>query len=63
MNEADHEGRRTWRFWLALVLVPAALAILLSLGTWQVNRLFWKENLIAQIEERRSAAARRRLSS
>lgn len=56
LNEADREGRRTWRFWLALVLVPAALAILLSLGTWQVNRLHWKESLLADIEERSTAA-------
>jgi surfeit locus 1 family protein len=32
-----------------------ALAILLSLGTWQVQRLHWKEGLLAQIEARRSA--------
>lgn len=56
MNEADPEGRRTWRFWLALVLVPAALAILLSLGTWQVNRLHWKESLLADIQQRSTAA-------
>ncbi|GAB4522173.1 MAG: SURF1 family protein [Parvularculaceae bacterium] len=29
-----------------------ALAILLALGTWQVNRLAWKTALIAQIEAR-----------
>ncbi|MBW8321363.1 MAG: SURF1 family protein, partial [Rhizobium sp.] len=32
------------------------MAILLSLGTWQVKRLYWKEALIADIEERRNAA-------
>nr|WP_147179141.1 SURF1 family protein [Ciceribacter naphthalenivorans] len=32
------------------------MAILLSLGTWQVKRLHWKEALIAEIEERRNAA-------
>lgn len=37
----------------AVVLV--ALGILLSLGTWQVQRLHWKEGLLAQIEARRSA--------
>ncbi|MGC4408096.1 SURF1 family protein [Rhizobium rosettiformans] len=56
MNEADREGRRTWRFWAALVLVPVALVILLSLGTWQVNRLHWKESLLADIQERSNAA-------
>ncbi|WLS09403.1 SURF1 family protein [Shinella sumterensis] len=33
----------------------AALAILLSLGTWQVERLQWKEKLLADIAERRVA--------
>ncbi|MXN51188.1 SURF1 family protein [Shinella sp. AETb1-6] len=33
----------------------AALAILLSLGTWQVERLKWKEKLLADIAERRVA--------
>lgn len=38
------------------VAVTLAMAILLSLGTWQVKRLHWKEALIADIEERRNAA-------
>ncbi|CAN7200832.1 SURF1 family protein [Neorhizobium sp. LjRoot104] len=38
------------------VAVLAALAILLSLGTWQVERLHWKEALLADIAERRAAA-------
>jgi len=38
------------------LLVPTlaaavALVILLSLGVWQLDRLAWKENLIAQVEE------------
>jgi surfeit locus 1 family protein len=49
-------GRRGLRFWLAIVLFPVAMAILLSLGTWQVKRLQWKEALIADIDERRRAA-------
>ena len=56
MEGADREGHRTWRFWLALVLVPVAFAILVSLGTWQVNRLHWKEGLLADIQERSKAA-------
>ncbi|MFN3507221.1 MAG: SURF1 family protein, partial [Allorhizobium sp.] len=48
--------RRSWRFWAAMVLVPTALVILLSLGTWQVNRLHWKESLLADIQERSTAA-------
>jgi surfeit locus 1 family protein len=49
--------RRTWRFWTALVLVPIALVILLALGTWQVNRLHWKESLLADIASRGAAPA------
>ena len=33
-----------------------ALAILLSLGTWQVQRLHWKEQLLADMAARRTAA-------
>ncbi|WP_205837033.1 SURF1 family protein [Neorhizobium sp. T6_25] len=39
-----------------VVVVLAALAILLSLGTWQVERLHWKERLLADIAQRRAAA-------
>ncbi|MBW9078044.1 SURF1 family protein [Agrobacterium pusense] len=44
------------RVWFAAPLVLLALAILLGLGTWQVKRLYWKEALLADIEERRNAA-------
>ena len=37
------------------VAVLIALAILISLGTWQVERLHWKEGLLADIAERRAA--------
>ena len=43
------------RFWVALVLLPIALAILVALGTWQVKRLYWKEDLLASIEQRSTA--------
>lgn len=56
MGDGSGTGRRTLRFWIALVLVPAALVILLSLGTWQVNRLHWKEALLADIQQRSTAA-------
>lgn len=39
---------------VAAVLV--GLAVLLSLGTWQVQRLHWKESLLADIAARRHAA-------
>jgi len=38
------------------VAIVLSLAILLSLGTWQVERLHWKEGLLADIAERRAAA-------
>ncbi len=38
------------------LLVLVSLGILLSLGTWQVERLHWKEGLLADIAERRAAA-------
>jgi surfeit locus 1 family protein len=37
------------------VLLLAVLVILLSLGTWQVKRLQWKEGLLADIAERQAA--------
>jgi len=55
--EADDSRhlRRARKFWVALVLLPIALAILISLGTWQVKRLHWKENLLAAIDQRSHA--------
>ncbi len=38
------------------VCVLAALALLIGLGVWQLDRLKWKEGLIAQIEARATAA-------
>lgn len=44
-----------WQAGKALILL-LALAILLALGTWQVERLHWKEGLLADIAERQNAA-------
>ncbi|AYC99913.1 surfeit locus 1 family protein [Neorhizobium sp. NCHU2750] len=52
MQSARGRGARI----VTALLVLAALAILLSLGTWQVERLHWKEGLLADIAERRAAA-------
>ena len=43
---------------LLVVLGLAVLAVLLALGTWQVQRLHWKESLIAAIDARVASAAR-----
>ena len=41
---------------LLVVLGLAAFAVLMGLGTWQVQRLIWKEELIASIDMRVEAA-------
>ena len=56
VNDVSHMKAAERRVWFAAPLVLLALAILLGLGTWQVKRLYWKEALIADIEERRSAS-------
>jgi surfeit locus 1 family protein len=38
--------------WLLTLATAVAFAILLALGTWQVQRLAWKESLVATIESR-----------
>jgi surfeit locus 1 family protein len=40
---------------LLTVLSAAALAVLIGLGVWQLQRLQWKEGLIAEIEARTKA--------
>jgi len=40
--------------WPALVAL-AGIAVLISLGVWQLHRLAWKEALIARIEARGKA--------
>lgn len=44
--------------WLALGLGLAAFLVLISLGTWQVERLQWKEGLLATIEARAKSPPR-----
>ncbi|WP_244532129.1 SURF1 family protein [Methylocapsa palsarum] len=39
------------------VLTAAAASLLISLGVWQLHRLAWKENIIAQIKARATAPA------
>jgi surfeit locus 1 family protein len=50
---ARHESLG-WRIAKPIILL-GTLAILLSLGTWQVQRLHWKEGLLSDIAERRVA--------
>jgi surfeit locus 1 family protein len=41
---------------LPAILTVLALAVLVSLGNWQVRRLAWKEDLIARVADRPSSA-------
>ena len=49
------EKRGKGRAILTWIAFLAALAVLLSLGTWQVQRLQWKERLLSDMAERRVA--------
>ena len=55
MAEVPAAARRS-RTVLAAIAFFVALAILLALGTWQVERLHWKEALLADMAARRTAA-------
>lgn len=57
MNAAA--GRRSRAGFVAFsVAALVVFAVLVSLGTWQANRLAWKEALIARVEERIHAEPR-----
>ena len=50
----DASGRPRRRI-ATFITLTVAFLILIGLGTWQVERLHWKEGLIAEIEARRTA--------
>ncbi|NKL78719.1 SURF1 family cytochrome oxidase biogenesis protein [Rhizobium leguminosarum] len=56
MTEIVHATPRRRLPVLTGILVLIALAILISLGSWQVERLHWKEGLIADIAARQAAS-------
>lgn len=52
-GKSTEQGRKRFRptFWATVFTIPS-LVILLALGTWQVQRLHWKEGEIAKRQER-----------
>ncbi|MGF1593186.1 MAG: SURF1 family protein [Kiloniellaceae bacterium] len=56
--EPTSGGRRRFRptFWATVFTIPA-LAILIGLGSWQVQRMYWKEGEIALRQERAEGPA------
>lgn len=52
MSDSSTPIRRKRFPWITLVLGSVVFCILIALGTWQVERLQWKENLLAEIEAR-----------
>ena len=51
-DPADRKDAAMRRYLFPLILGLAGCAILLSLGTWQLRRLAWKQEILAQIEAR-----------
>ena len=45
------------RYWGMILLATVGTAILLGLGVWQVQRLAWKTDILAQIERKILAPA------
>ncbi|ANK90495.1 MULTISPECIES: SURF1 family protein [Rhizobium] len=56
MTDVDHAVARRRLPVITGILVLIALAILVSLGTWQLQRLHWKQGLLADIAARQAAA-------
>ncbi|MBB4193710.1 surfeit locus 1 family protein [Rhizobium aethiopicum] len=56
MTDIDHAVARRRLPVITGILVLTALAILVALGTWQLQRLHWKQGLLADIAARQAAA-------
>ncbi|MVA98801.1 SURF1 family protein [Nitratireductor sp. CAU 1489] len=52
MNEAPTSARTAPAAWKVVLAALVLFAFLCALGVWQVQRLAWKEGLLATIEER-----------
>lgn len=47
---APVEARHAWRFWLFVIVMLVLTGLFLGLGKWQLDRLAWKQGLIAAVE-------------
>lgn len=47
--ESSPPARPRWTFWVFVVGMLALVVLFLGLGKWQLDRLAWKEGLIAQV--------------
>lgn len=56
VTELDAVKNSGNRIWFIAPLVLLVLVLLMSLGTWQWQRMVWKESLLTAIEERSTAA-------
>lgn len=52
MVAAASPPARRWMFWAFIAVMAALTVLFLFLGKWQLDRLAWKEGLIAQVAER-----------
>ena len=52
MTHEETEARPLWVDALLLVLAGVVFVTMISLGNWQIRRLYWKLDLIEQVENR-----------
>ena len=57
--ESSPPARPRWTFWVFVVGMLALVVLFLGLGKWQLDRLAWKEGLIAQVAADRHVCADR----
>ncbi|MAU40765.1 MAG: hypothetical protein CMF31_04000 [Kordiimonas sp.] len=50
----QHESFRRF-FWIATIFTVPAIVVMCALGTWQIQRLAWKEDVIARMDARLDA--------
>ncbi len=55
-RDVEATPARRPRFWPLTIATTITFVFLVSLGVWQLQRLAWKEGLIAEIETRQAAA-------